>query len=127
MIGTRGIRLGVLRPALYPMQVRAICRAAAARITQGGSPRVDILIPMVMDPTEMVIARSWVADAMAATATAPNGKPVEWKPTRAGLGAAVDADATLEAARAVGQGDTAVTRIASWFHGRGGGSAEILH
>ncbi|TML13611.1 MAG: pyruvate, phosphate dikinase [Actinobacteria bacterium] len=70
MIGTRGIRLGVLRPALYPMQVRAICRAAAARITQGGSPRVDILIPMVMDPTEMVIARSWVADAMAATATA---------------------------------------------------------
>ena len=67
MMGTRGVRLGVIRPALYPMQVRAICRAAAARLAVGGDPRVEILIPMVIDPSEMVIARSWVDAAVAAT------------------------------------------------------------
>ena len=29
MIGTRGVRLGVVRPGLYEMQVRALCKAAA--------------------------------------------------------------------------------------------------
>ena len=30
MLGTRGVRLGVLHPEIYEMQVRAIVRAALA-------------------------------------------------------------------------------------------------
>ncbi len=67
MIGTRGVRLGVIRPGLYPMQVRAICRAVATRTAAGGHPRVEIMIPLVIDPSEMVLARTWVDTAMAAT------------------------------------------------------------
>ena len=67
MMGTRGVRLAVTRPGLYPMQLSAICRAAVSRLAQGGDPRVEILIPMVMDPAEMVLARSWIAAAVAAS------------------------------------------------------------
>ena len=30
MLGLRGVRLGIVKPGLYAMQVRAICEAAAA-------------------------------------------------------------------------------------------------
>ena len=29
MLGLRGVRLGIVKPGLYAMQVRAICEAAA--------------------------------------------------------------------------------------------------
>ncbi|MEO5841558.1 MAG: putative PEP-binding protein [Acidimicrobiales bacterium] len=67
MMGTRGIRLGVIRPTLYRMQVQAICRAALALLEQGRRPQVEILVPMVMDPAETALVRSWVAEIVAAT------------------------------------------------------------
>ncbi len=76
MIGTRGVRLGVIRPGLYPMQVRAICRAVASRTGAGGHPRVEIMIPLVIDPSEMVLARTWVAAAIAVTGAAGLGVDV---------------------------------------------------
>ena len=40
MIGTRGVRLGVIKPGLYAMQVRALMEAAAERVlAKGASPR----------------------------------------------------------------------------------------
>ncbi|MGB8860129.1 MAG: putative PEP-binding protein [Ilumatobacteraceae bacterium] len=66
MIGTRGVRLGVVKPGLYQMQVRALLRAVSAVLAQGRSPRVEVMIPLVIDPTEMHMARSWVAEATAA-------------------------------------------------------------
>ncbi len=65
MIGTRGVRLGVVKPGLYEMQVRALLRAVAAVIAQGRSPLVEVMIPLVVDPAEMRMARDWVADATA--------------------------------------------------------------
>jgi pyruvate,orthophosphate dikinase len=67
MIGTRGVRLGVLRPGLYAMQVRALMEAALERVAAGGRPKVEIMIPLTISRAEMALARSWVADAVAAS------------------------------------------------------------
>ncbi|MDH3299123.1 MAG: PEP-utilizing enzyme [Acidimicrobiia bacterium] len=64
MIGTRGVRLGMMRNGLYQMQVRAVCQAAAALLGSGRRPIVEIMIPMVVDESELRIARSWVSDAL---------------------------------------------------------------
>ncbi|MCB0989715.1 MAG: pyruvate, phosphate dikinase, partial [Acidimicrobiales bacterium] len=60
MIGTRGVRLGMVRPGVYEMQVRALCKAAANLFERGNKPNVEIMIPLVVDAEELRIARSWV-------------------------------------------------------------------
>jgi len=47
MLGLRGVRLGIFRPGLYAMQVRAIIEAACAVRTEGLDPKVEIMIPLV--------------------------------------------------------------------------------
>ena len=61
MIGTRGVRLGVVRRGVYEMQVRALCSAAANLFERGRTPNVEIMIPLVVDAEEMRIARAGVA------------------------------------------------------------------
>src|SRR5581483_3889891 len=48
MLGTRGCRLGIIKPGLYKMQVRALIQAAVERKQAGGDPRVEIMIPLVV-------------------------------------------------------------------------------
>jgi len=67
MLGTRGVRLGVVKPGLYGMQVRALMEAALDRSKAGGKPVVEIMIPLTVSRAEMVEARSWVTDAIAET------------------------------------------------------------
>ena len=50
MLGTRGVRLGVIKPGLYAMQVRALMEAARQRVADGGHPIVEIMIPLTVDP-----------------------------------------------------------------------------
>ena len=50
MLGTRGVRLGVIKPGLYAMQVRALMEAARQRWPTGGTPIVEIMIPLDGDP-----------------------------------------------------------------------------
>ncbi|MEO6570079.1 MAG: putative PEP-binding protein [Ilumatobacteraceae bacterium] len=64
MIGTRGVRLGVVRGGLYEMQVRALCTAAANLFGRGRHPMVEIMIPLVVDAEELRIARSWVTGVL---------------------------------------------------------------
>ncbi len=64
MIGTRGVRLGVLKPGLYAMQVRALLQAVVARLEAGGKPRVEIMIPLTVSRPELALARSWAVDAV---------------------------------------------------------------
>jgi pyruvate,orthophosphate dikinase len=64
MLGTRGVRLGVVKPGLYAMQVRALVEAAADRVAAGGKPIVEIMIPLTVSREELVAARSWVAEAL---------------------------------------------------------------
>ncbi|HXW32503.1 MAG TPA: pyruvate, phosphate dikinase, partial [Acidimicrobiales bacterium] len=77
MLGTRGVRLGVIKPGLYAMQVRALVEAALERMQAGGNPVVEVMIPLTISGAEMALARSWVEDAVARTLTsaeAPTGR-----------------------------------------------------
>ena len=65
MLGTRGVRLGVIKPGLYAMQVRALMEAALDRAAVGGHPIVEIMIPLTVSREEMALARSWVEGAIA--------------------------------------------------------------
>ncbi|HEX3980007.1 MAG TPA: pyruvate, phosphate dikinase, partial [Acidimicrobiales bacterium] len=64
MLGTRGVRLGVIKPGLYAMQVRALMEAALDRVTAGGHPIVEIMIPLTVSREELALARSWVEAAI---------------------------------------------------------------
>jgi pyruvate,orthophosphate dikinase len=57
MLGLRGVRLGLVIPGLFNMQVRAIAQAAAERRQAGGDPRPEIMIPLTAAVQEMEIAR----------------------------------------------------------------------
>jgi pyruvate,orthophosphate dikinase len=71
MLGLRGVRLGILKPGLYAMQVRAICEAAAKVKAAGGNPIVEIMIPLAATREELSqsreelepVARQTLADA----------------------------------------------------------------
>ncbi len=53
MLGLRGVRLGIWKPGLYAMQVRAIVEAACRVKKDGGHPRVEIMIPLVATREEL--------------------------------------------------------------------------
>jgi len=53
MLGLRGVRLGIVKPGLYAMQVRAIVEAACDRVDAGGHPEVEIMIPLVATQEEL--------------------------------------------------------------------------
>jgi pyruvate, orthophosphate dikinase len=57
MLGTRGVRLGILYPEIYEMQVHAIMRAAKA---VDEPPHPEIMIPLVAYEHELEIARELV-------------------------------------------------------------------
>ncbi len=57
MLGLRGVRLGLVIPGLFTMQVRAIAEAAAERKAAKGDPRAEIMIPLVGTVQELEIVR----------------------------------------------------------------------
>ncbi len=65
MLGTRGVRLGVVKPGLYAMQVRALMEAADEVASRGFSPIVEIMIPLTVTREELAMARGWVEDVLA--------------------------------------------------------------
>ncbi|MFF2325819.1 MULTISPECIES: pyruvate, phosphate dikinase [unclassified Streptomyces] len=73
MLGLRGVRLGLVIPGLFAMQVRAIAEAAAARKNAKGDPRAEIMIPLVGTVQELEIVRDEadqvIAEVEAATGT----------------------------------------------------------
>jgi pyruvate,orthophosphate dikinase len=61
MLGTRGVRLGLIHPEIYEMQARAIFRAARiVRERTGHAPRVEVMIPLVAYAEELATARDLV-------------------------------------------------------------------
>ncbi len=75
MLGTRGVRLGVLKPGLYAMQVRALVEAALERRAAGGHPVVEIMIPLTVSRDELALARRWVEEAVSESLEAARGEP----------------------------------------------------
>jgi len=68
MLGLRGVRLGLVIPGLYAMQVRAIAHAAADRIRAGGDPRPEIMIPLVGAVQELELSREEAEKVLAEVA-----------------------------------------------------------
>ena len=67
MLGLRGVRLGLVIPGLFAMQVRAIAEAAAERKRQGGDPKPEIMIPLVGSVQELEIVREEAERILAET------------------------------------------------------------
>jgi len=65
MLGTRGVRLGILKAGLYKMQVRALMEAAVNRAEAGGKPVVEIMIPLIVTRAELALVRRWVEEEVA--------------------------------------------------------------
>jgi len=74
MLGIRGVRLGVLKPGLYGMQVSALIEAATHRVLEGGRPVIEVMIPLTVSGPELALARGWVEEAMRAELEA-TGRP----------------------------------------------------
>lgn len=66
MLGTRGVRLGMIYPEIFRMQVRAMVRAArAVKERSGHAPELEIMIPLVAYEKELEIAREDVERVIA--------------------------------------------------------------
>ena len=74
MLGTRGVRLGVMKPGLYAMQVRALMEAADDVAAKGYEPIVEIMIPLTVTREELALARSWVEEVLADINSRPSPK-----------------------------------------------------
>ena len=57
MLGLRGVRLGLVVPGLFALQVRAIAYAAINRKRAGGDPKVEIMVPLVGSVMELHLIR----------------------------------------------------------------------
>ncbi|HEY5033317.1 MAG TPA: putative PEP-binding protein, partial [Actinomycetes bacterium] len=57
MLGLRGVRLGLVVPGLFALQVRAIAEATVIRLAAGGDPRPEIMIPLVGAVQELELVR----------------------------------------------------------------------
>jgi pyruvate,orthophosphate dikinase len=61
MLGTRGVRLGLIHPEIYEMQARAIFRAARAVAARGGEPvRLEVMVPLVAYVRELELCRAMI-------------------------------------------------------------------
>ncbi|MFE2102354.1 pyruvate, phosphate dikinase [Streptomyces sp. NPDC059468] len=65
MLGLRGVRLGLVVPGLVAMQVRAIGEAVAERLLAGGTPKAEIMVPLVGDVRELRLVRDEVQRVLA--------------------------------------------------------------
>jgi pyruvate,orthophosphate dikinase len=57
MIGLRGVRLGLVIPGLFAVQVRALAEAAATLLAEGLDPRPEVMVPLVSAVQELEIVR----------------------------------------------------------------------
>ncbi len=63
MLGTRGVRLGLLYPEIYEMQVEAMMRAAlAVNERTGHEPHLEIMVPLVAYEGELEVMRKMILD-----------------------------------------------------------------
>src|SRR5664279_4918623 len=69
MLGLRGVRLGLVIPGLFGLQVRAIAEAAVECRKQGKDPKPEIMVPLVGAVQELETVREEALDILAAVAS----------------------------------------------------------
>ena len=67
MLGLRGVRLGILIPELYKMQVRALVHAYLEVRKLGHDPKPEVMIPLVATQRELLYLRETLEDEIAKT------------------------------------------------------------
>ncbi len=60
MLGLRGVRLGLVIADIYRLQIEAALEAVRRRVSAGGDPRLEIMIPLVSTSEELVRMRQIV-------------------------------------------------------------------
>ncbi len=70
MLGLRGVRLGLVLPGLFALQVRAIAEAACFRQRMGGDPQAEIMVPLVGSIQELELVIDEAAGVLASVAEA---------------------------------------------------------
>ncbi len=78
MLGLRGVRLGILRPALTRMQVRAIIEAACEVTKEGVVAKPEVMIPLTSDAAELERQRG-VLEEEARTVMQEHGLEIDYK------------------------------------------------
>jgi len=78
MIGLRGVRLGILRPEIYEIQVRAIIEAACELKKEGWNPVVKIMIPNVGHVNELREMKK-IVDRVAEEVMQKQGVRIDYK------------------------------------------------
>ncbi len=78
MLGMRGCRLGLLYPAIYAMQVRAILGATSDLAQNGVDIRPEIMIPLVGHVNELKMVRDQL-EAVAAEIERETGRDLHYK------------------------------------------------
>jgi pyruvate,orthophosphate dikinase len=68
MLGLRGVRLGLVVPGLFSLQVRAIAEAAASLRKRGLDPQPEIMVPLVAAVQELEAIRDMAATTVAEVA-----------------------------------------------------------
>ena len=68
MLGLRGVRLGLVIPGLFALQVRAIAEAACFRQRMKGDPQAEIMIPLVGSVQELELIRDEAAAVLKSVA-----------------------------------------------------------
>jgi len=116
MLGLRGVRLGLVLPGLFALQVRAIAEAACFRQRMGGDPRAEIMIPLVGSIQELELVTDEaagvlkeVAEAHGCTLRFPIGTMIELPR------AALTADQIAEAAEFFSFGTNDLTQTTWGF------------
>ncbi len=72
MLGLRGVRLGLIVPGLFALQVRALAHAAITRMRAGANPQVEIMIPLVGSVMELHLIRDEIDALLADISAAEN-------------------------------------------------------
>jgi pyruvate,orthophosphate dikinase len=78
MLGTRGVRLGMLLPELTRMQTRALFQAAARCMREGVDVKVEVMIPLVSHVNELKAQRKLV-EAEAREVMHEEGQEIPYK------------------------------------------------
>ncbi len=65
MLGLRGVRLGLVMPEIYRMQVQAALEAVQQRLEAGGDPRLEIMVPLVSTTEELHRVRLMIEEEIA--------------------------------------------------------------
>ena len=82
MMGHRGVRVGVTDPEFYYYLTRAIMEATLDLLEEGRNPKVEIMIPQVMDVSEIRYVKANSIEPAMSEAAAERGYRLERSPAR---------------------------------------------